>query len=308
MLKVIYIAGAGRSGSTVLDTILGNHPEIESLGEVVNAPRAWENPSEYCACGIVAGNCPFWNDVRSRWKAIGPSIGSVSNWKGLQARYERLRWVYRSYLNKYLQTASFREYAKGIEALYTAIAHKTGKQFIVDSSKNPVRALALTRMKSIELVLIHLIRDGRGVAWSYNKPYKKNPKKGIQFDMLGLPVWRSALGWIISNKITEVAKGQLPEGKSLRIFYEDFVQEPERTLLNIGGLCGLDFSSVISDLQNNKVMKVGHTIAGNRVRMDGAIKLRADLEWKKYLSHKQLRLFWLFAGRMASRYGYNKTL
>ena len=33
-VTLCYIAGFGRSGSTVLDVLLGNHPEVLSLGEV----------------------------------------------------------------------------------------------------------------------------------------------------------------------------------------------------------------------------------------------------------------------------------
>ncbi len=63
-IRVIYVVGAGRSGSTLLDTILGNHEYIESVGELINSPRAWSNPDEYCACGIQAGVCDFWRQVR----------------------------------------------------------------------------------------------------------------------------------------------------------------------------------------------------------------------------------------------------
>jgi hypothetical protein len=35
-VKVLKITGLGRSGSTILDIVLGNHPQIESVGEVGN--------------------------------------------------------------------------------------------------------------------------------------------------------------------------------------------------------------------------------------------------------------------------------
>ena len=66
-IRVIYIMGAGRSGSTVLDTVLGNHFQIESVGELANLPKfAWIN-GEYCACGERGNACLFWEEVRLKW-------------------------------------------------------------------------------------------------------------------------------------------------------------------------------------------------------------------------------------------------
>ena len=42
----------------------------------------------------------------------------------------------------------------------------SGKRVLVDSSKNPARALALTMLPDIDLHLLHLVRDPRGYAWS----------------------------------------------------------------------------------------------------------------------------------------------
>src|SRR5215218_4094693 len=38
-VQVLKITGLGRSGSTILDVVLGNHPKIESVGEVGNLMR-----------------------------------------------------------------------------------------------------------------------------------------------------------------------------------------------------------------------------------------------------------------------------
>ena len=65
--KILYIVGAGRSGSTILDIALGNSPEICSSGELVRLPeRGWLD-DQYCACGERVNRCAFWRDVKSRW-------------------------------------------------------------------------------------------------------------------------------------------------------------------------------------------------------------------------------------------------
>ena len=85
--RVIYIMGAGRSGSTVLDTVLGNHPDIVSVGELANLHRfGWTN-GEYCACGLRGNTCGFWSAVRGQWEDISKPVG-VSEYLSLQDRYE----------------------------------------------------------------------------------------------------------------------------------------------------------------------------------------------------------------------------
>jgi hypothetical protein len=88
-VKVLKVAGLGRSGSTILDVVLGNHPQIESVGEVGNLIRTgWISRESLrgidpkrirrplCTCGrrldvpyVEAPEeaCPFWSGVRREW-------------------------------------------------------------------------------------------------------------------------------------------------------------------------------------------------------------------------------------------------
>jgi hypothetical protein len=62
----IYVAGRGHSGSTMLDAMLGNAPEIESVGELVSGMGRYE---ERCSCGETFDACPYWSAVRERFTA-----------------------------------------------------------------------------------------------------------------------------------------------------------------------------------------------------------------------------------------------
>ena len=56
-----------------------------------------------------------------------------------------------------------------LERLYRAIAVVGDTRVIVDSSKAPSTAFVLRAMPVLDLRLVHLIRDSRGVAYSWNK-------------------------------------------------------------------------------------------------------------------------------------------
>ncbi|HJP60639.1 MAG TPA: hypothetical protein VJ865_11585, partial [Gemmatimonadaceae bacterium] len=67
---VIYIAGAGRSGSTILDTALGVLPRTESLGEVSNLFDA-SKTGGMCSCGERLTDCCLWGGVLNATSSHG---------------------------------------------------------------------------------------------------------------------------------------------------------------------------------------------------------------------------------------------
>src|SRR5215212_11535639 len=104
-VRVLKITGSARSGSTVLDVVLGNHPDIESVGEVNKLigtgwisreslhridPRKLRRP--VCTCGkrldvlyvdAPEEACPFWSSVRREWVCARMGPG-----RAMRLRYE----------------------------------------------------------------------------------------------------------------------------------------------------------------------------------------------------------------------------
>jgi len=308
-LKVLYIMGSGRSGSTMLDTVLGNHPQVESVGELINvATSAWIN-TEYCACGQKGNECSFWTKVK---KEFEKTIGSqdIHKYIELQSQFEapNVQGFFRLLREKKKFSPLFQAYATQTLALFSAIRKVSGKTVIVDSSKHSKRALALSIVPGIDIHIIHLIRDGRGVSWSLRKPYSKNTQFGIQNDIPARPIWRTAIFWIISNLLSTWTRTQVDPSKSIRLRYEDFMTEPKMELNKIGNFIGLDFESIGKAAENGEEFVVGHTIAGNRLRMSGKIRLTLDEEWKHKLPKKDKLLFWIIAGWLMNVYQYKRII
>lgn len=304
-VRVIYVMSAGRSGSTVLDTILGNHPAVESVGELTNlAYSGWLN-GEYCACGQRGNVCPFWSEVRQEW-AKQTGADDVTGYLALQSKFERFRRWPQLLREERGPSTIFQAYSQQTQNLFKAIQMVSGKSLIVDSSKNPVRAFALSLMPEIDLYLIHLIRDGRGVAWSLKKAYKKDERAGVQRDFAPRPVWRTTVFWITVNLLATWVRHKLNHKKSIQVRYEDFVVNPREKLVSIGQLIGLEFTQVAEAVENGTALPVGHTIAGNRLRMAGSVRLKADTEWMQKLPTNDQRLFWIMAGWLMRRYDYQR--
>ena len=338
-VKVLKITGLGRSGSTILDVVLGNHPQVESVGEVGNIVRnGWisreslrEIPKDkirvpLCTCGkrldvlyvdTPDEACPFWSSVRREWleRTDGDSIESYPK---LQNDFELKRRWPRLLYEKRRPSALFRSYARLTRTFFESIRAVSGKPIIVESSKSPARALALGVIPGIDLYVIHLVRDGRGVITSHRKSFEKDLQAGIMWDHKGRPMWKtivrrrvlylmSVVRWTVQNLASEWVCTQLGPKRTMRLRYEDFVADPKTALERIGSLIELDLTNIAEAASSGKPMQAGHNIGGNRTKKTGTITLRPDAaEWKIALSPTEQRLSWMLIGWLMRRYGYKR--
>jgi Sulfotransferase family len=339
-VKVLKITGLGRSGSTILDVVLGNHPQIESVGEAGNIVRnGWISRESLrgipkdklrvpiCTCGkrldvlyvdTPEEACPFWSSVRREWveRTDGDSIESYPK---LQHDFELKRRWSRLLYEKHRPSAPFRSYARLTRTFFESIRAVSGKPYIVDSTMVPIRTLALENVEGIELYVIHLVRDGRGVITSLRKSFEKDLQAGTKRDdHKGRPMWamvvrrralylESAVRWTAHNLASEWVCTQLGPERTMRLRYEDFVADPKAALERIGRLMKLDFTDVADAASSGKPMQAGHNIGGNRTKKSGTITLRPDAkEWKSALSPTEQRLSWVLLGWLMRRYGYDR--
>lgn len=305
-IVVLYIIGYGHSGSTFLDTVLGNHKNMEGVGELCNLHGyAWQD-GNLCACGEKANRCKFWSDIRQEW-IRRCRVEDIDGYLEMQQTYDNWKspecW-YRLINEKKRQSYRFRIYSARTRALFEAITQVSGKSLIVDSSKSPTRAMALSMMNGIDLRLIHLVRDGRGIIWSLLKRAARVDQDSISPYKKWKIVLRAALAWTIVNSQAEILRKELGPEKSIFVRYEDFSNHPVEILNKIGALIGVELSPLGYKLENGKSMKIGHTIAGNRLRMKGSVKLEPDFEWKRNLLKEYENVFEILGGWLLHRYGY----
>ena len=304
--RVVSIIGSGRSGSTVLDIVLGSHPNIEGVGALSKLPRSGWIPDDNrrCACGSPIHTCVYWNGVYERWKdTVGPD--ALTRYVDLQTRYEHStkRWP-RLLLEEATRSPRFLEYAQMTAALYGAIGEVSGKPVILDSSKKPIRTYALIATGAIDVRVLHLVRDGRGVVWSRLKPLPRDVDAGVPLARPPTPPWRTTLHWAQANLESEWVTRRAGKLNSARIGYEGLVETPGALLKRISPIVGEDLTEVMEGIESGEAMLAGHRVGGNRMRFTGDVRLRPDLEWTTKLSPTDGDTFWRLAGWLARRYGY----
>lgn len=306
--RVVSIIGSGRSGSTVLDILLGSHRNIEGVGALSKLPRSgWIPDAERrCACGSPIHACPYWTEVFERWsEQVGD--GGLGRYIDLQARYEQStkRWP-RLLIEQRRPSAAFLEYARMTASLYRSISQVSGKPVILDSSKKPVRTYALIATGQLDVRVLHLVRDGRGVVWSRLKPLPRDVEAGVPSARPPTPPWRTTMHWTQANIESEWVTRRAGRSHGTRIRYESLVEAPGALLERISPIVGEDLTEVMERIENGGAMQVGHRVGGNRMRFGGEVRLRPDLEWTTKLPSSERDTFWRRAGWLARRYGYSR--
>lgn len=249
-MRVIYIAGAAHSGSTLLDMMLNAHPEIISVGEVLKLNNVkYLNSGEVkvtrCSCGASGLlQCPFWSRVDALTKEThGKSLADL-NVDDYRRRDEQ---------------------PEPNTALFRAISEVSGKKFIVDSSKLPRRLEYLLRLEELDVHPIHLIRNPAGQIASVID----------RFGLVDCILRYEVVNAQIRQKLKTVKHGV--------VRYEDLVREPQRTLQGILQPLGLKFDP----RQLEWAEQPKHSFAGNHARWQTKSELVLDERWKERLSPAQ---------------------
>lgn len=280
---VVFLAGSGRSGSTLVERLLGGIPGFVNVGELIDIPRRVFAGDERCGCGEPFSACPFWAEVGDR--AFGGWTRQVvGEMEALQVSVARQRHMphHLSPWRTHSFTSYAREYRERYARLYSAIATTAGAQVVVDASKWPAQALALSR-GPIDLRVIHVVRDVRGVAWSLSKRDLVRPHATQSREVMFHQGVLSAAGWWAVCQ-AEVDALRVSGTPVTRIQYERLVTGAVATLTTALDSLGLGVEPEGLRHVGTRSAELGpsHGLSGNPSRFrEGLTPLRLDEEWRK---------------------------
>jgi hypothetical protein len=297
--RVLYLGGLGRSGTTLVERLLGELPSVCALGEIVHLWQRDILDDERCGCGARFSACTFWKRVGER--AFGGwSTVDVARVHALRDAVERTRHIPR--LAK--PSPEVLEYASFYTRVYRAAAEVSGAAVVVDSSKHSALAHVLRWAGDIDLRVVHVVRDARGVAYSWTKTVSRPETDGID-EMTRYSPSRSALLWNAHNAAFGLlARRGVPVH---RVRYEQFLADPRAALTDLAAYAGVPVAG--ADLKfvgdGHADLGVGHSAAGNPMRFTvGRLALRRDDAWTVALPPRQRRLVGAVCAPMLRAYGY----
>jgi len=304
--RVLYIGGCTRSGSTLVDRMLGRLPGFLSTGELGLLTTHSLRDNRLCGCGTRFLDCPFWATVGTHafggWRSA-----EASELLALHAqivRHRHLHLLVSPGLSPRF-AAKLRRYRELLAQLYDALHSVSGGATIIDSTKAPAYAYVLRGVRGVDLQILHLVRDSRGTAFSSSKTL-------IMKDSVDRVVYKHryspaviTLRWMLYHLLFDYLK--LTDGGQLLLRYEDFVHDPKSSLQRIAAFAGVPVSDASLAFCDSRAVQLGvdHTVAGNDMRFSqGVITIREDDEWRRSLNRRQRRVVTALSWVFLRRWGY----
>lgn len=226
-MKIIYIAGAGRSGSTLLSTLLSQHSDVFNIGQFRDFFRSYL-ANERCSCLTCLHECALWSKVVSSCMSE-PVSSQLREMQTLMQSFfkDALRitdWSARSSLLSLRDSHS--AFLTKLGSFISAIKDEAHVGTLLDFSKSPELALAYSLVEGIDLRLINLVRDPRAVMTSWYK------KKGFQAVRNQTRIWADRQKYLEQWSV-------LLGDSMLQVRYEDFTRTPQHALDTIFSWAGM---------------------------------------------------------------------
>ena len=298
--RLVYIAGSGRCGSTLLDILLGADPSIQSTGELMRILGGAQGHAQECSCGEDIRTCPFWTKVVEEFGGL-PALEQLDR----GTRLEGTKGLFLGRLGDARRGSLARRHAARLAQLVQAVSKVSGRPIVVDSSKSLGRGYLyrLERGHGLDVRYIHMVRDGRAFLWSKGA---RPDGEGVGKRTPSRSPLRLAGLWLTTNFVASVVF-RVQSGRYLMVRYEDLTERPNDTLERIGRFLDVDLTGVGRDLAAGRPIPISHVVGGNRLRFSKGLTLRADAEWERALPRKDRAVFWAVAGWLAWWDGYESA-
>lgn len=321
--KLVYLAAASHSGSTMTAMLLGAHPDLCSVGEL-KAINLGDKDTYLCSCKSLAKDCAFWQGVTEKMSAKGHDFcisdaGTDIRTGATPFMNRLLRPLVRSPFMELVRDTLLKlspVWRKQLPLLQKrnadyarAIAEQAGVETVVDSSKIGIRLKYLLKNPELDVKVIWVVRDGRGVSLAYKNPSEyadaKDPKlRGggagrTQEHDRGVEI--GAHEWVRCNNETQSVLSTMSKDSWIKVHYEDICNETEKTLDEIFTFIGVDPAKKRLDFKT-----VEHHVVGNGMRLDDSEVIKLDERWKGQLNESDLAVYSQVVGKFHQSIGYTE--
>ncbi len=286
--RVAYIASVARSGSTLLGLLLKEHPAVVDAGEADWArPYLIGDYRRLCTCGAPLKQCAFWQAVRDRFGDLAAqdptfghmarlpwrrSLGRVAAWSGLPVAERAACQVAARHALRWLQ----------------AVAEVANRPVVVDASKSVTRLHFLHHAAPDRVAVVHLVRDGRAIAWSRMRRHKLGMAKAASY-------------WLANTLALDLALQRIADPQVFLLRYETLCTAPQSELNRLAIWLGLQPFVLPPHIGRHNA----HVLGGNPMRMEADNRdVVLDAAWQTALSTRDLAVFDAIAGWRNRKLGY----
>jgi hypothetical protein len=319
-VKILYISGPTRSGSTLLARLLNEYPGIASVGEVVSldvalqscrlqarargdgdsifvpndaAEDAARRFSALCGCMLPLQDCPIWSQVEASVFGDPPNYSSW-NWDTRRPSLRRLLFNgSRGWLER-----DARSLSEVAEAVYRELARLTRARVIVDDSKTPLYGYFLSNQPWADVVPVRLVRDPRGMAASWSRAKLDAGVEGGEFST-------HAVSFSSAHWLKRVMLADRLFRESVVVRYEDLAAAPMQTARRLLDAAGFEAESPERCPAGTVRFGTNHILASNPDKFErGEVDIRPPSDWSQVLGPGARGVVTAATFPLLRRYGY----
>lgn len=277
ILPMLFIVGRGRSGSTLLTSLLNNHPQIiapeesrfvQELYYQFSGTKEWTNTKKEKFC------------------------------KALFSCFESLDIDKKSLENRIFSLDKDTSFPILLQAVYLSVNQlhpKENIQLIVD--KNPKYSFFIPKLRAIfpEAKFIHLTRDYRDSFLSFQKiKGMKGERKNLSFQIFR---------WRYYHRSILKAKRSIPDSSYLHVKYEDLVSDTEQFMKKIANFIGVDFKEEL--IEHQQIQREGVRAEIHKTLNEEINTSKID-KWKKEMTKKEVKMANAIVGKLPLKFDYEK--
>lgn len=309
MIPYGYTLGSARNGSTLMVRMLFAHPQIATISHQNGLARRQDRESYLCSCGKPVGECEFYTELFRRMKQRGVRF-DLHHWTCVywmeedwyNRRHERLnRFALLSLRSNLLEgirdvllspwparRRAIRRAHRANVALVQSALEIYGRKVWVDGTNWPIRLRYLLKNPELDLRVIHLVRDPRGICASHHRTE-------------GQPWDAAAREWVQANKNCLRMLRLVPKDRQMMIRHETLCDQPVETVDRLVVFLGLEPRGAYDFAAG------GHHLLGNAMRMRSLRPedIRKDERWKQEIPPEHLPTIAQIAGPLARQLGYD---
>jgi SAM-dependent methyltransferase len=306
-VKVLFLAGKGRSGGTLLASLLGQLPGFFNIGEL-NRLWDWGLVSNFrCGCGLAVQECPTWHAILEEADHLldGRAIAPLATARIDLAQASVVRWpnivqLLRARPGMVSDWDALFRYTAASSAVYRSIANLTGASVIVDSSRLPIEPVALGLVPDVDVRVAQVIRDPRAVVYSWKRSRLLTDRDNTEY-MPKFSASFSTMSWLARNLVVETIRRRSPVEV---VQYDDIARDPAEVLRRLATFAGESAGPMEFLTSETATIAPTHSVGGNPVRMtSGAITIEPDEEWRAAIEGRDRTVATVIALPLLHRYG-----
>lgn len=273
----IFVVGAPRSGTTLLQRMLRSHPNISSpTGESHFFIPLLQNADKYGDLSEIENLRALLRHMHERWAEF------------LDTDFHGLKFD-ASTVADTIHSRGATQMPQVLQTLFLLNAEGEGKSRWLDKTPYYIHHMHTLHRIYPDAQFVHIVRDGRDAVLSMLE--RAADIRVFNFDA-GARLWKRYV------EAGRKAGRELPESQYLELRYEDILDDPARNVTRLCDFLGEPFSETVIDFQKSRDPNTKTPLLKQGLQKQNREK------WRTAMSPRQIRTFESVAGETLQACGY----